>query len=89
MTLTSEEGAEDEVWEADITYAEGDEFKLRKNNSWDVSAGLKDGVSCVGDSNWDGHLAETSNNIKLLEAGQYKLTFNPEGWVFTATKTGD
>ena len=83
------EGTTPGVLEADITYNTGDEFKLRKNNSWDVSAGLKDGVSCVGDSNWDGHLAETSNNIKLLEAGQYKLTFNPEGWVFTATKTGD
>lgn len=74
---------------ATINYHDGDEFKLRLNASWDLSAGLKDGVAYVGDTNWDGHLDSTSNNIKLQSAGVYDLTFKPEGWVFTATKAGD
>ena len=78
------------VLEATITYALMDEFKLRLERSWTVSAGLKDGVDYVGGTNWDGHLAETSNNIKLQEAGQYKITFAPDDeWKFTAIKIGD
>jgi len=77
------------VLEATITYALMDEFKLRLERSWTVSAGLKDGVDYVGGTNWDGHLDTTSNNIRLQEAGQYKLTFKPEDWAFTAIKIGD
>ena len=83
------EGATPGVLEATINYHDGDEFKLRLNGNWTVSAGLKDGVEYVGDSNWDGHLDSTSNNIKLQTAGVYDITFKPEGWVFTATRTGD
>lgn len=64
-------------------------FKLRKAHDWSVSAGLKDGVSTYGDAAWDGHLDQTNNNIKLAEAGVYTLTFKPEDYTFTATKTGD
>ena len=84
------EGATPGILEATITYALMDEFKLRLERSWTVSAGLKDGVDYVGGTNWDGHLAETSNNIKLQEAGQYKITFAPDDeWKFTAIKIGD
>ena len=73
-----------------ISYKAGDEFKLRKAHGWQVSAGLKEGVSTVGDAAWDGYLLGGSNiNIKLAEAGVYTLTFKPEDYTFTATKTGD
>ena len=83
------EGATPGVLEANITYRSNNEFKLRKAFSWTVSAGLKEGVAYVGATNWDGHLDATDNNIKLAAEGEYKITFNPEGWIFTATKTGD
>lgn len=73
-----------------IAYQAGDEFKLRKALDWAVSAGLKEGVSYVGDDIWDGYLEANSNsNIKLAAAGIYTLSFNPETYQFTATKTGD
>ena len=83
--LVLTEGETSGVLEATILYSEGDEFKLRKAGNWAVSAGMKDGVSYVGDASWDGHLAETSNNIKLQSAGRYIITFRPEDWLFTAT----
>lgn len=87
--LVMVEGSTPGILEAVITYKENDEFKLRKAASWAVSAGLKNDVAYVGDANWDGHLDATPNNIKLQSAGVYTLTFNPENWIFTATKTGD
>jgi len=83
------EGTTPGILEATITYKAGNEFKLRKAEDWTVSAGLKAGVAYVGDSSWDGFLDQTDNNIKLEAAGEYKITFNPETWAFTATKTGD
>ena len=87
--LVMEEGATPGVLEANITYKSGDQFKLRKAFSWTESAGLKAGVAYIGDSAWDGHLDKTDNNIKLEAAGEYKITFKPADWTFTATKTGD
>ena len=83
------EGTTPGVLELEITYKAGDEFKLRKAASWEGSAGLKAGVTTVGDDAWDGFLTTSDNNIKLAAAGVYKLTFNPVTWAFTATKTGD
>lgn len=83
------EGATPGVLEAEITYKAGEEFKLRKAASWDLSAGLKDGVATVGDEAWDGFLTTSDNNIKLAAAGVYTITFNPITWAFTATKTGE
>ena len=87
------EGETEGILEAQITYRKGetitDEFKLRLNHDWTMSAGLKDGVAYVGDANWDTYLTTSNNNIKLAEAGVYTLTFNPTNWVFTATKTAD
>ena len=81
------EGETPGILEAEITYQADEEFKLRKAGSWDLSAGLKDGVGVIGDDAWnaDPHLDQTSNNIKLSAAGVYKLTFNPADWSFTAT----
>ena len=72
-----------------INYKSGNNFKLRKAHDWNVNAGLKYGVSTYGDAAWDGHLAEGGGNIILPEAGVYTFTFKPEGYIFTATKTGD
>ena len=87
------EGETQGILEAQITYRKtnefADEFKLRLNHAWAMSAGLKEGVAYVGDANWDTHLTTSNNNIKLAEAGVYTLTFNPTDWVFTATKTAD
>lgn len=83
------EGETAGLLELEITYKTGDEFKLRKAADWAGSAGLKDGVTYVGDDAWDGFLTTSDNNIKLAAAGVYKLTFNPVTWAFTATKTGD
>lgn len=83
------EGATPGVLEAEITYQADQEFKLRKAAAWDLSAGLKDGVTYVGDANWDGHLDNTSNNIKLAAPGVYTITFATADWTFTATKTAE
>ena len=64
-------------------------FKLRKAHDWNINAGLKEGVSTYGDAAWDGYLAQGGGNIQLAEAGVYTLTFKPEDYTFTATKTGD
>ena len=79
------------LWTATgVVYQVGDEFKLRKEHDWAVNAGLKEGVAYVGDQAWDGYLEANSDyNIKLAAAGTYTLTFNPENYLFTATKTGD
>jgi len=79
------------LWTATgVEYQAGDEFKLRKEHDWSVNAGLKAGVSYVGDQAWDGYLEANSDyNIKLAAAGTYTLTFNPENYLFTASKTGD
>lgn len=76
-----------------VQYKEGSMgFKLRKAHDWTVNAGMKPGVSYVGEAAWDGYLDGDSNqsqNIKLAAAGEYTLTFKPEDYTFTATKTGD
>lgn len=74
-------------WEADITYAEGDEFKLRANGGWTKSAGMKAaGTFPVGTDNTDPYLEENSSiNIKLAEAGAYHLAFNPTNYYFVVT----
>ena len=83
------EGETAGILEASITYKATDAFKLRANGSWDVNAGLKEGVEYVGDEKWDTFLMQDGSNIKLAAAGVYTITFNPETWVFTATKTAD
>ena len=75
-----------------VNYNTGAGFKLRKAHDWTVNAGMKPGVGYVGDTAWDGYLDGDSNqsqNIKLAEPGVYTLTFKPEDYTFTATKTGD
>ena len=67
----------DGVWEADITYAEGDEFKLNLNNG-ETWAGMKSNWAYYGLGDFeDGYLDATDagKNIVLQAAGDYHLTF--------------
>ena len=84
MTETSEG-----VWEADITYAAGDSFKLRKDGSWDVEAGRPNtAVAPVpGDGSEYGLWGTDNLDITLAVAGKYHIKFIPEGYKFYATLT--
>ena len=80
----------DGKWTATITYAAGDEFKLRADGAWDLSAGIKstweNQVFVAGD-NPDPYLEENSpRNIKLEAAGEYKLEFEYPAYKFVVTK---
>ena len=80
----------DGKWTATITYAAGDEFKLRADGAWDLSAGIKSSwenqVFIAGD-NPDPYLEENSpRNIKLEAAGEYKLEFEADTYHFVVTK---
>lgn len=75
------------VWEADITYADSDEFKLRLDHAWDTNAGLKEGWTYYGLGEFDdGYLAQNSStNITLEAAGTYHLVFNSTNYRFIVT----
>ena len=71
VVMTATEG----VWEADITYAAGDEFKLYNGETW---AGMKANWAYYGLGDFeDGYLdaTETGINIVLQAAGKYHLAF--------------
>ena len=78
------------VWEATVTYAAADEFKLRADGAWDLSAGIKstwDGQVFIAGDNPDPYLEENSpRNIKLEAAGEYKLEFEADTYHFVVTK---
>lgn len=78
MTRTEAgENAMDGTWEADITYAEYDEFKLRWNCEWALNVGMNENWDFYGLGQFDdGILVEGSQkNIKLEAAGKYHLVF--------------
>lgn len=86
---TAAAGQKDGVWEADITYAEGDEFKLRWDGEWDLSMGMCSSpwwkVYGLGDFE-DGYLeAGSGNNIKLEATGNYHLVFTYPSRKFVVT----
>ena len=86
------ESATPGVLEASITFKTGNEFKLRKEFDWTVQAGMKNSATAVNGEGWDGFLegdSSQSKNIVLAAPGVYTITFNPETYAFTATKTGD
>ncbi|MBR4735700.1 MAG: fimbrillin family protein [Bacteroidales bacterium] len=82
----------DGKWTATITYAAGDEFKLRADGAWDLSAGIKsdwEGQVFIAGENPDPYLEENSpRNIKLEAAGEYKLEFEYPAYKFVVTKLG-
>ena len=61
-----------EAYYAMIYYREGDEFKLRKDGSWDVNLGI-DGGNGLGGS----HGVQGGPNIHLPEEGIYEVFFYP------------
>jgi len=82
------------VWEADIEYTAGAEFKLRLDHAWDKSAGLKSGWSFYGLGAFDdGYLEENSSvNIVLkanadtdVEDGTYHIEFHSADYRFIVT----
>lgn len=77
------------VWEADITYNEGDEFKLRSGDIW---AGMKANWAYYGTGEFeDGYLDATDAgiNIVLEAAGEYHLAFTWPSCRLVITKVGD
>ena len=82
----------DGKWTATITYAAGDEFKLRADGAWDLSAGIKstwENTVFIAGENPDPYLEENSSrNIMLEAAGEYKLEFEYPAYKFVVTKLG-
>ena len=76
------------LWEADIVYPEGGEFKLRANNAWDLSAGMKENWTVYGIGSFeDAYLEQnSSNNIRLPQAGTYHLSFAYPSYRFIVTE---
>lgn len=82
------------IWEADIAYTAGAQFKLRQDHAWDKSAGLKSGWSFYGLGAFDdGYLEENSSvNIVLkanadtdVEDGTYHIEFHSADYRFIVT----
>ncbi len=88
IPMTQNEG----VWTATIDYTAGQEFKLRADNDWALSAGIKsawDGQIFIAGNNPDPYLEENSSRNIMLEAtGQYKLEFEADTYHFVVTKLG-
>ena len=81
VAMTETEG----VWEADITYAEGDEFKLYNGETW---AGMKANWAYYGLGDFeDGYLDGTDAgiNIVLQAAGKYHLAFTASSFKLVIT----
>ena len=77
-------------WSADITYAEGDEFKLKKGDTW---VGMKPDWAYfgLGDFGNDTNYLQEGDeaiNIVLQAAGEYHLFFAPDTKWFVVTKKG-
>ena len=76
------------IWEAPITYVDGDEFKIRQDGRWSsgtevhAEAGTPDSAGAVVFV--DGSVYDLwgagSGNIKLPEAGNYVVRFLPDGY---------
>lgn len=62
VVMTSADGGI--TWTADVTFAAGDEFKVRFNGNWDYNLG--------GGNVLDG------DNIKVAEAGTYTVTLTTQ-----------
>jgi len=77
-------------WSADITYAEGDEFKLKLGDTW---VGMQPTWSYygLGDFGNDTNYLQEGDeaiNIVLQAAGEYHLFFAPDTKWFVVTKKG-
>ena len=81
------------VWEADITYAEGDSFKLRQDGKWSsetethAEAGMPaeaEGTVPVDGTEY-GLWGSNNKDITLAAAGEYHLKFVVDGYKFYVT----
>lgn len=64
------------VWTGEVTFAEGDEWKFRANNSWDINLG--------GSEN---NLVFGGGNLSAPGAGTYTVTLNLSALPYTCTLT--
>ncbi|MBQ4285038.1 MAG: fimbrillin family protein, partial [Bacteroidales bacterium] len=85
------------VWEADITYAAGDSFKLRQDGKWSTEtethaeAGMPaaaEGTVPVDGSEY-GLWGSNNKGITLAAAGEYHLKFITDGYKFYVTPKGE
>ena len=69
-----------------IAFAAGDEFKFRKDGSWDVNFGYAEGVSSytLGE---EFAVDQGGANIVIAEAGEYDLILDPENATAKIIKT--
>ena len=92
MTETSEG-----VWEVDITYLEGDSFKLRQDGKWTTGEEIHAEAGMPGeaegyvpaDGSEYGLWGSDNKDIVLAAPGEYHLKFLPNGYKFYVTSTSE
>ena len=70
----------------DITLAAGDEFKFRKDGSWDVNYGYGTGVDSY-ELGVEFAASQGGGNIKIAEDGAYDLILDPENETIKIIRT--
>lgn len=70
-----------------VSFAENDEFKLRMNGSWNTNYGVNDTAPLAINSGALLHL-NSSNNIKLEQAGTYDVYFDLAGTTLYVMEQG-
>lgn len=73
--------ATDKTWEIASIALAADEFKFRANNAWDINYGA--------DSNGGSYLVENGSNLRVPEAGNYKVVLDlshPLQYTYTLIK---
>ena len=78
----------DDVWATRIAYHHGEEFKFRKNGSWDENLGLVDYTYEVS-SGWGVELTPYGANIKLDQSGYWWIEVHPSQRVMYVNREGD
>ena len=87
----------DGVWEADITYAEGDSFKLRQDGKWSTDteshaeAGMPNDAegTVPTDGTEYGLWGSNNKDITFAAAGEYHIKFVVDGYKLYVTSAGE
>lgn len=70
-----------------LTLNEGDQFKLRVNELWDINYGLDNYIAAFLINSFTS-LVNNGNNIIVLETGSYDLYFEPNNYEFFFMEAG-